>query len=891
MPDPTTSVVVLDPAARFVFKGTLVPLKIQSTRGDAPSRGLTKYIGVRALALAPGESDDVREHLEMNGAQGKSIATNISDSTFALLRSFESPIVPALTPNLKTVAEITEEDLVTFAESLVQVRAKRVDAVQEFRHSTDIGNLLMSLNTAKSGLQSILVSFSLQPIGMLNLERIEMAPAGLQRGELVATIPLAPGEETAVTHKEWSVTSKEFTTIVTDSLENFSENGVTDNTDLSSSTTSQNQHGTQFNITGTVQGGIPMISGSSSAGVTAQDSSSHSATDSIKHATSVTQKASSRSRQEHKTTISTTTVTGTSETSTRILKNTNATDPIRIDYFSLMRKWRVRLYRYGLRLTYDMVVPEPGASMRLAYKELLALRNQLGPFEFNVKHSDLTTDLVNKVTGMSPAPGDQTIAKYQWYADKFHASVPPYPMDPSPITADVTNDGNQEWVKFQLEFDVPQGTEIKQIFMDCNINWNPSGGGMILHILGTQFWPVQRTDMGSKVIIERHLLLVDAPGSSAPFLARRTGHQKVYFLVNDGEKIIIQFTVELKNTQKILEEWQADTWNALYNAAQIRYFAQQQDILAQIGALEQQLSNVDTLTLRREESDEIMKCVLKFVLGTGFDLMPANVQAAFAAEGTDLAHGIAFNDQSLSGLNATQWTVLRQHEEMVRFINQAIEWENVVTFMYSYFWDIPQSWEFIRNLRHTDSTRQAFLRAGCARVVLTVRKGWEQKWLLFTETGAIDAQVGKPTTGPYLSIAQEIAAYDDRNYPGIPPANPAKAAVRLHDAIYTTASMKAVLNNSSVSIEVADSTGFVIGLQVVVDVEDDRHIQESVTITDVPDATHIVVESLTHTHDGTTTPFPILQPGDKGTLIGEWNEYTPSSGIDIAVTSNLATIV
>jgi hypothetical protein len=393
------------------------------------------------------------------------------------------------------------------------------------------------------------------------------------------------------------------------------------------------------------------------------------------------------------------------------------------------------------------------------------------------------------------------------------------------------------------------------------------------------------------VILKAHFPLFDAPGSSKPFLAGRTGHQKIYCLVNAGERIIVQLTVELENLPSVIEKWEDETWNALYNAAQIRYFAQQQEIAAQIAAIEQQLANVDTLSLRREESDEIMKCVVKFVLGTDFDFMPPDVRAAFAAEGRDLSHGIAFDDQSLSGLNATQWTVLRQHEDMVRFINQAIEWENVVTFLYSYFWDIPESWEFIRNLRHPDANRQAFLRAGSARVVLTIRKGWEWKWLRFTQLDIVDADIPQPTTGPYLSIAQEIAAYDDRNYPGIPPANLAKAAVRLHDAIFTTASVKAISSGSPVSIEVADSTGFVVGLQVVVDVEDDRHVQESVTITEVPDASHIVVESLTHTHDGTQTPFPMLQPGDKGTLIAEWNEYTPSSGIDIAVTSNLATIV
>ena len=261
----TAPVAPLDAAARFVLKGTLVPLRIQSG-GGLVLRGLVKHGGVRALALVPGETDAVREHLEMLNRGEESGGLYVSDSTLALLRSFEAPLVPALVPNLTAVAAIPEKDLTSFAETLVRVRAQRVRAAQESNlQKADVGKLIVSLNTAVAALQSMSVGMSLQPVGMLNLERIEMAPAGIQRGELVATIPLAPGEETAVTHKEWSVTSKEFTTIVTDSLEQVSETGVTDNTDLSQSTTSQTQHSTQFNITGTVQGGIPMISGSSAA--------------------------------------------------------------------------------------------------------------------------------------------------------------------------------------------------------------------------------------------------------------------------------------------------------------------------------------------------------------------------------------------------------------------------------------------------------------------------------------------------------------------------------------------------------------------------------------------------------------------------------------------------
>jgi len=39
-------------------------------------------------------------------------------------------------------------------------------------------------------------------------------------------------------------------------------------------------------------------------------------------------------------------------------------------------------------------------------------------------------------------------------------------------------------------------------------------------------------------------------------------------------------------------------------------------------------------------------------------------------------------------------------------------------------------------------------------------------------TGVIDAEETDGAGNAYMTIAREIAAYDDRNYPGIPPANP-----------------------------------------------------------------------------------------------------------------------
>jgi GH18 family chitinase len=898
---------VLTCATRSIAKATLVPLDIPIS-DDAAGRAMLKFGYVRQLSLQPGEVAAVRKSLAAfadSSLQSKAFYS--AGPLWDLLAGFEGQPMPSLLPSASEFADIPVAALQTVGKAIAGLRKQTVDQVgatlsvpsalgasdspvalivpKPGATEADLGKAQQLLNLAAVANRGLEVNTNVSPIGMLNLERLEVAPAGIEKGELIATIPLAPGERTAVVQKEWSVTTKEFTSIVTDSLETYSETGVTDNTELSQSTTSQIQHANQFNITGTVSGGIPLISGSVNSTFGAQDSASQSATDSRKHAVTVTQKASSRAKQEHKVTISTTTVTGTSETTTRELVNPSTTDPIRVDYFRLMRKWRVRLYRYGLRLTYDIVIPEPAGALRKAYADLEKLRSKIGPFVFNVPLSEVTAD---------KWPGESE-PHYLVLAQRYSAQVPLHPESIGPLvfTYSPTISGGANFT--QLSFTVPPGYWITDITFDGSMD-GPGGHNIGYGIVGTTFF--KYSAQSQQTPFPSTLLLDNIRGQA--FLLHAEGAQNIMFLANNASAAAVQLTVKVEPAGRSLAQWQLDVWNALYNAAQTQYYAHQQDLAAQISQIEDQLNNVDTLTLRREESDEIMKGVLCFILGPGFDYMPQAIIDAIKASSPNsqafedaMKHGVAFlgNDQSLGAAGIL--SIVRQYEDKVRFINQAIEWENVVSFLYSYFWDVPDSWDFIRQIKHPDANRQAFLRAGSARVVLTVRKGWETAWTGFVDSGIPGG------SSPYFTIAQEIAAYDDRNYPGIPPANPEQSAVRLEDAVFTRTmaeiSPSSDPNDPSVVIPVESSAGFLVGAQVVIDSRVDLNAgtdskQESQIIIDIPDGQHITVQQLANSHGGDREWYPIVQPGEKGALIAEWNEYTPTSGTDIAVTSNLTTI-
>src|SRR5262249_46540672 len=123
------------------------------------------------------------------------------------------------------------------------------------------------------------------------------------------------------------------------------------------------------------------------------------------------------------------------------------TNPMRIDYFSIMRKWHVGLYRYGLRMTYDIAIPEPGAGIRKLYSDLDDLKQKIGPFNFGITHEAIAK------------AGYEELQKF---ADEQAAVLPPPIESKSPLKPCKTPDlgDGKGWHFVSLEFEVPPDYQI-----------------------------------------------------------------------------------------------------------------------------------------------------------------------------------------------------------------------------------------------------------------------------------------------------------------------------------------------------------------------------------------------------------------------------------------------
>jgi type II secretion system (T2SS) protein G len=219
--------------------------------------------------------------------------------------------------------------------------------------------------------------------------------------------------------------------------------------------------------------------------------------------------------------------------------------------------------------------------------------------------------------------------------------------------------------------------------------------------------------------------------------------------------------------------------------------------------------------------------------------------------------------------------------DMVKFVQEAVEWENLLYFLYPYFWGGEAQGRDKMLFEHPDPEHQNFLRAGYCRFVITVRPGFEEDFTQLVETGSL----GGTYTSPYLPIAEEIANRARTNYAGIPPANPEKhARPLLYPQQRTTwATMELViaaieqyrLDNGTYPATLADlpaglATSDAWGNPLVYTLPGSGNDYDLISLGS--DAA-----------EGGEDTAADISAGAGASLMATWFDYTPTSGVDIVV--------
>jgi len=94
----------------------------------------------------------------------------------------------------------------------------------------------------------------------------------------------------------------------------------------------------------------------------------------------------------------------------------------------------------------------------------------------------------------------------------------------------------------------------------------------------------------------------------------------------------------------------------------------------------------------------------------------------------------------------------------LQFFEQAFEWHQMTYVFYPYFWARKERWPMIQQLQDQDPLYEKFLKAGAARVLVSVRPGFEGAVTHFLDTGSVWGGHGTPDLASplFVDIVQEI---------------------------------------------------------------------------------------------------------------------------------------
>ena len=202
-------------------------------------------------------------------------------------------------------------------------------------------------------------------LGYVIYEKLNYEDKGIVKtNDVVSQFILPPGGEVEVEYKSWSKVTIDFEETMSQLNEEELESSLSQNKELSESTSKQQQYNMSLSTSFEAGGGIGIFSVSGKIATNISSAVTLARQESTKEKQEITQKAASRSRKEHKLTVKRATEFGTETNRREKFQNHNKFQPVSYKFFKAAKEWEIRHEIYNLALCADVMVRNPGVNLR-----------------------------------------------------------------------------------------------------------------------------------------------------------------------------------------------------------------------------------------------------------------------------------------------------------------------------------------------------------------------------------------------------------------------------------------------------------------------------------------------------------------------------------------------
>ncbi len=370
-----------------------------------------------------------------------------------------------------------------------------------------------------------------------------------------------------------------------------------------------------------------------------------------------------------------------------------------------------QIYNYGKRMMFEFMIPEPAKLHRLGMKVMDLAENTL------VKPVDPRESTIHTLKNFSSLE-DDIILKY--WISKFNVEmeIPEKKLVLSKSYSD-TSAGSDEHFNKTESITIPDGYVATHGYANGHFKYDNDSRQQHSYGVGIGQHVHCVADLYSNGAIgEVYFALANVAKS-----INVTYHSLNYLAMTVGFNIHCELTVEAKNT------WLQKIFNEIIEAYE-KEMAKYNQALAEAKELGVQIKGSNPGFYRKIENTILRRNCISYMLNQ-------NPNAALTFGKKRYYTNDNASTEAFTNTDILVSKELDQYAAFIKFMEQAFEWEIMNYHLYPYYWGERKSWAELYQFDDNDPIFRAFMQSGMARVIVTVRPGFEEAVRHFMATGQI----------------------------------------------------------------------------------------------------------------------------------------------------------
>lgn len=590
--------------------------------------------------------------------------------------------------------------------------------------SCAFGTLSNSDNTNNDGVNEFIPKgFGIKQIGIADYKKVVSEVCCYNAGEVSHIENIMAKElrkkETQKIHKS-EVTSISETNRET---ENLNDTATTERFEMQTEVAKIMQESQAFSANASVGYSGFGFSANVGANYATNSNKDESNRQAVNMAKDITQKAMERIVNKYRSEKTTKITDEFTEKNEHTFDNTKGENHISGVYRFINAIYKNQIYNYGKRLMYEFMIPQPSKLHTLG---LLESKSTIG----NLNSALLNRPLDPRKNGLADA-SFLTETNYKTFASKYDAEVKPFPERYKVIGKSFSGSKAFENETFNENIDLQIPVGYQTIHTKVNIYAH---------------WDTDNSQWHSFGVTVGNIKLFKEEYRASFELDLNTETSSVYSLDKFSEKIPVGFqslnylafnvavSIKTEISSSALEAWRVETFDSI------------------IKGYNQQLANYNS-TVSDQQSLESNPGFYRQIENTVLRKNCISYLMDEAKMGQDYYSGSTLQDYKL-----TQNQEMDNYASLTKFMEQAFEWDILSYNFYPFYWGKRLDWTKLYQYECNDPLFRSFMQSGMARVIVTVKPGFEDAVIYYMTTGKIWNGGRIPVLGNplYLSIVDEL---------------------------------------------------------------------------------------------------------------------------------------